>query len=265
MGIPEEEKGGMLYGPLIRDMVWSYSRIKSFEACPYRWFLNYIEHRREREQFYASYGSFMHALMAEFYMGKASPDEAAARFLTGFRDNVKGVRPSPELAAKYIEAGAGFLRGLRMPQEEIVGVEKPVQFELDGIPFVGFIDLLTRTETGLIVTDHKSRALKPKTGKSPPTKGDAEIDEMMRQLYLYSAAIKDEYGSFPERLRFNCFRNGCLIEEPFREEAYEEAVRWAVGNVRKIMDTESFDPNPDFFACRWLCGFSDYCEEGESV
>ena len=53
-----EEKGGMLYGPLIRDMVWSYSRIKAFEACPYRWFLNYIEHRRETDQFYVYLRNF---------------------------------------------------------------------------------------------------------------------------------------------------------------------------------------------------------------
>lgn len=265
MAFQEEEKDGMLYGPLIRDMVWSYSRIKSFEACPYRWFLNYIEHRREQDQFYSSYGSFMHSLMAEFYAGNAEPDELAARFLTGFRENVRGVRPSPELAARYIEAGAGFLRSLALPGEEIVGVEKPVRFELDGIPFVGFIDLLTRSDDGLIVTDHKSRALKPKTGKDPPTKGDREIDDMLRQLYLYSAAVRDEYGVFPVKLRFNCFRNGVLIEEPFRETAYREAVQWAVNSVRKIMETEEFPPNPDYFACRWLCGFSDYCEEGEFV
>lgn len=259
-----EEKGGMLYGPLIRDMVWSYSRIKAFEACPYRWFLNYIEHRRETDQFYSSFGSYMHSLMAEFYEGKAEPDELAARFLSGFRENVKGIRPSPELAAKYIEAGAGFLRGLTMPAEEIVGVEKQIFFALDSIPFTGFIDLLTRTDEGLIITDHKSRTLKPRTGKNPPTKGDREIDDMLRQLYLYSASVRDEYGVFPAKLRFNCFRNGVLIEEPFREEAYEEAVRWAVDSVGKIMETEDFAPMPDYFACRWLCGFRDWCGEGES-
>lgn len=263
MQTPGEEKGGMLYGPLIRDMVWSYSRIKTFEACPYRWFLNYIERRPETDQFYASYGSYMHELLADFYAGEAEPDELASRFLIGFRERVRGARPSPDLAAKYIAAGAEYLRGLKMPPEEIAGVEKQIRFRLDGIPFVGFIDLLTRTDDGFIVTDHKSRALKPKTGKTPPTKGDLEIDDMLRQLYLYSAAVRDEYGAFPAKLRFNCFRNGTVIEEPFREEAYREAVRWAVDSVRKIMETEDFAPCPDYFACRWLCGFRDWCGEGE--
>lgn len=35
--------GEINYAPLIDDMVWSYSRIKAFEDCPYRWYLKYIK------------------------------------------------------------------------------------------------------------------------------------------------------------------------------------------------------------------------------
>ena len=35
--------GEVNYAPLIDDMVWSYSRIKAFEDCPYRWYLKYIK------------------------------------------------------------------------------------------------------------------------------------------------------------------------------------------------------------------------------
>ena len=34
--------GDICYAPLIDDMTWSYSRVKSFEDCPYKWFLKYI-------------------------------------------------------------------------------------------------------------------------------------------------------------------------------------------------------------------------------
>lgn len=35
--------GEVNYAPLIDDMVWSYSRIKAFEDCHYRWYLKYIK------------------------------------------------------------------------------------------------------------------------------------------------------------------------------------------------------------------------------
>ena len=35
--------GEVNYRPIIQDMTWSYSRIKSFGDCPYRWFLKYIQ------------------------------------------------------------------------------------------------------------------------------------------------------------------------------------------------------------------------------
>lgn len=92
--------GEVNYKPIIQDMTWSYSRIKSFNDCPYRWFLKYIHpHQlirsvfggerpskadidaayvrseiekadvgllyaylgiKRKEMFFASYGTFMH-------------------------------------------------------------------------------------------------------------------------------------------------------------------------------------------------------------
>ena len=44
--------GEVNYAPLIDDMVWSYSRIKAFEDCPYRWYLKYIKkfHGKDMKQ-----------------------------------------------------------------------------------------------------------------------------------------------------------------------------------------------------------------------
>ena len=53
--------GEINYAPLIDDMVWSYSRIKAFVDCPYRFYLKYIRHIHGKEMFFASYGTFMGA------------------------------------------------------------------------------------------------------------------------------------------------------------------------------------------------------------
>lgn len=57
--------GEVSYLPLIEDMVWSYSRIESFNDCPYRFFLKYISKCKETDKFYASYSttvSYTHIL-----------------------------------------------------------------------------------------------------------------------------------------------------------------------------------------------------------
>lgn len=48
--------GEVNYAPLIDDMVWSYSRIKAFEDCPYRWYLKYIKKFHGKDMFFSSYG-----------------------------------------------------------------------------------------------------------------------------------------------------------------------------------------------------------------
>ena len=81
----------MIYRPLIEDMTWSYSRIKCFEDCPYRFYLKYISRCKEIPQFYASYGSFMHKLIEEFYKGIITKEEMLTKFLFGFQENVIGI------------------------------------------------------------------------------------------------------------------------------------------------------------------------------
>ena len=59
--------GDICYAPLIDDMTWSYSRVKSFEDCPYKWFLKYIVGLHGKRMFFADYGTFMHKLMESFH------------------------------------------------------------------------------------------------------------------------------------------------------------------------------------------------------
>lgn len=253
--------GNQNYAPLIRDMVWSFSRISAFEDCPYRWYLSYIRGKREDDLFYASYGSFMHGILADYYGGKLGRDELPGVFLSGFRENVRGARPSPDIVMKYVDEGSAYLRSPFRPDGEIIGVEKCVRFSVHDKPFVGFVDLLVRDERGIVLIDHKSRAMKPRSGKPKPTAGDREIDEMLKQLYLYAEAVRQEFGEVPYKLCFNCFRGGALIEEPFDENAFEAAKSWAASEIERIEREDEFEADPEWFRCRYLCGYHTYCDE----
>lgn len=249
----------MIYRPLIEDMVWSYSRIKCFEDCPYRFYLKYISGCKEAPQFYASYGSFMHKLIEEFYKGIITKEEMLTKFLFGFQENVLGRRPKESTVEKYIQLGVEYLKHFSPFPYNMVAVEKKVEFELGGKKFIGFIDYLGEKDGEYYIVDNKSRELKPRSNRKTPTAKDQELDDMLKQLYLYAAAVKQEYGRFPKALCFNCFKNQVFIEEPFSEEKFSETVEWFLKTIDDIADENDFLPYLDFFGCNYICGVNGEC------
>ena len=250
------------YSSRIGKMTWSYSRIDSFEPCRYKWFLRYIDDPlgvKGKPMFYSSYGTFMHRLIERYYRGELSKDDMVLEFLTDFEDMVKGERPSNDIVHRYIQSGVAYLKSFKPFPYNVVDVEKKVTFKAMGHKFVGIIDYLGEKDGELYIVDNKSRDLKPRSKRKKPTLKDQELDAMLRQLYLYSVAIKQEYGKYPKALCFNCFKNGTFIEEPFDVVAYDAALRWADETIKKITNTKSFYPSIDFFFCKYLCDYSDEC------
>ncbi len=223
------------------------------------WFLKYIKHCKETDKFYASFGSFMHKLIEGYYKGALTKDEMLTKFLTDFSKEVRGTRPQESTVTKYIQCGSEYLRSFKPFRFNMIDVEKQVKFDIDGIPFIGFIDYLGEENGDYIIVDNKSRDLKPRSNRGKPTVKDKELDSMLKQLYIYSAAVKQEYGKFPKLLCFNCFRTGIFIEELFNEDAYNEAIEWAKKQVEEIKNADDFYPNREFFSCYYICGVSDDC------
>ena len=252
--------GNISYKPLIEDMVWSYSRIESFNDCPYRFFLKYIRQYSDSNKFYASYGSFMHKLLEKFYKKEITKSEMLSTFLSDFSKEVQGARPKSSIIENYIEQGCEYLRSFQPFPFNMIDVEKRVEFKIGEYSFIGYIDYLGEKNGNIYVVDNKSRALKPRSKRNEPTNNDKELDAMLRQLYLYAAAVKQEYGVFPKALCFNCFRNNTFIKEQFDIRKYNETIEWAINSIEKIKETEEFEPNQDFFSCYYICGVNDHCK-----
>lgn len=214
---------------------------------------------KETPQFFSSYGSFVHKLLEQFYNGELTKEQLPAKFLFDFKKEVQGERPKESIVEKYIQRGLEYFNTFTPLPYKIIAVEKKVEFEIDGISFVGYIDYLGEEDNELVVVDNKSRDLKPRSRRKEPTENDLLIDKMLRQLYLYSKGVQQEYGRFPKKLCFNCFKAGTFIEEPFNMAAYNEAINWAKTHIEEIANTTDFPPNIDFFNCKHLCGFGQEC------
>ena len=254
---------GINYEPLLRDMTWSFSRLSTYSSCPQQWRLHYLMEEPEEEQFYASFGSFCHELIARYYNNELQRDELLPEFLQGYFNRVHGERPTPDTDSKYLDAGASYFEHFEPFPMVTELVEEPIMLNLDGLQFTGIIDYLGRdpeNRDSLIIVDHKSADLKPRSKRKKPTKDDLKLDETLRQLYLYAGWVKAIYGVFPNELWLNCFRTGIIIKESFDAQKYEEAKEWAKAQVEKIMKEDLFLPTDDYYYCRYICGQHNNCD-----
>ena len=250
-----------MYSFILDGMTWSYSRIKTYEECPYRFFLKYIYGCEDKPLFFAEYGSFVHDVLEQFYLKKLTRDGAVTLYLSKFASKVTSQAPSPSVYLSFFKSGLSYLEIIEHPSGEVLAAEKYVRFKLDQYPFIGFVDLVIKAEDQSIeIWDHKSHPLKERSGRKTPTKTDQELDEYLRQLYLYAIPIAKCYGVHPSRLVFNCYRKGIVIKEPFRPDRLEEARNWALSKIAEIRRAKAFPPVIEFFKCKYLCSVHDHCE-----
>lgn len=245
---------------IIDGMTWSYSRITAYEDCKYKFYLKYIKKQKGVRNFFSDFGSFIHLILQKFYCKELKKEELVSYYLMHFQSEVVGRAPSFKIFQNYFNQGLEYIKNVQYPKEEILGVEKEIHFSLQGKDFVGYIDLLSQSNGDLIITDNKSKALKPRSLRLKPTKTDLELDDYLRQLYIYSIPIKEEFEKYPSKLRFNCFRTQTEIIEPFDEEALEKAKVWALKTIEEITENESWEPSIDPFKCEFICDLHENCE-----
>ena len=190
----------VIYGPIIAGMTWSHSRIKSFHDCPYRWYLHYLRGFPGEATFFASFGSLMHSLLDGFYKGEIPGDELPTEYLLRFRREVQGKPPSQKVWNSYFHGGLSYLRAFRPLPVRVLRSEQHLDFQVFGIPCQGVIDLMGEGEHGLVIVDHKSRALKKRSGRAKPTASDKELDDYLRRYGVRSAYIHSDIDTI-ERVK----------------------------------------------------------------
>lgn len=250
----------MNYSNIIQDFTWSYSRLTTFEHCPYQFFLSYIKPHSKKRMFFSDYGSFIHSIIEKRLTGQLKQEDLVAYYLMNFRHEVVGIAPSKAIFQSYFNQGLEYLKQMSFPYSTIHAIERKVDFFVGNKQFTGIIDCVAQDGDELIILDNKSRALKPRSGRSIPTKTDLELDEYLRQLYLYSIPFRDEFQRSPNRLEFNCFRTQQIISEAFCDEEFERTKEWALHTIDRITYNEEWSPDMEYWKCKHLCDHNHQCE-----
>lgn len=247
---------------LVDQMTWSYSRLTCYEACPYQFFLRYIAPQDKLPEFFSSFGGFVHEVLARFYRGELTERELPLFYVSHYHQFVEGRAPTPDIAQSFYHQGLEAMQHPWKPDGKVLAVERELSFQIDGKPFTGFVDLLYRDRTTdcLVIVDHKSHPLKPRSNRKKPTKGDEELDAYLRQLYLYAEGIHQEDGEWPDKLIFNSYRTQTVVEEPFVPDRLEKVKDWALHLIGTIREEDAWNPDAEFFKCKHLCDVHQECD-----
>lgn len=246
------------------DLRLSYSKLELYDRCPRAYYLQYVLSLPPKQNFYSAYGTLMHDIIRQRIEGALPEGEAHLQFARRFEAEVTPHAQDDELSNKWWFSGDEALSRPPLPEDakEVLEVEEKRVTDLFGVDFSSIIDVLYRDTSGrLILMDHKSAARSSFYGKQGQKK--------CRQLYIYSAVVKQVYGVFPDLLVFNLFREGKRVEYPFSLSEYQETMTWAqdiVDDIRyltKHAESESdwaAVTSPRFF-CNTLCDVADSCGE----
>lgn len=249
--------------------MWSFSRLESYNHCPYAWYKHYIEGEDGEASFYSQNGTDVHEILDAVNKGDIALEDAAAEYIERFEYNDYPVRDS--IRESTLEKCASFftdydLWWLDEANYEVVASEKELFFEIGGYQFHGFIDLLLRDrETGgLVIVDYKSSDWPLKKNGEPLKSTEARFKSQKRQEYLYAEAVKQNYGETPIALSWLFFKVQKYLAIPLKDDEWEEAKAWAISTIAKIeADSEYRENRDDYMMCSVLCGFRNSCEYKE--
>lgn len=251
-----------------KSWIWSFSRLSTFDRCPYNFYLDYIKKVDKSQNAFSQYGTFVHDILERYARDELLIFELLDEYKENFTANVTYDFPPNryvDLAQTYFQGGYEYLSKFEgFGNYETLEVEKEVKFNIDKYPFIGYIDLVVKNKNGGIeIVDHKSKDLsKPRksTWEDIEKRRKSELYEYLRQLYIYAIPLIEHENITPEYLNFNCFRKSKWIKIKFDIDDYEESKQWALDVINRIYADENMKEvyNKDFF-CNFICGVGHYC------
>lgn len=261
------------YGEILDKIIFSFSTLHQYEQCPFAFYERKIDGTEINEgNFYAEVGSFVHEINEKIFNKTLDIDKAIDYFIDNYDNNVVYTTKQSTMDKKYNQ-GIDYLAAFdteKLENYDIIGVEKKVNFEIEGYKFVGFIDLLLRNKnTGkILLVDHKSSGKFLGKNGNPLKNQLSQFEAYSKQMYLYSKAVFDEYGEYPDRIIWNHFFDQQVTNISFDMIDYENSLKWAVDIIHAIYKDKKFNAKQTYMMCKILCGYRNSCcyaneEEGE--
>lgn len=248
-------------------MIYSHSRLSTFEQCPYKFKLRYIDKIEPviKDTIESFLGRIVHKTLEKLYtdlrINYINSLDELQQFLKllwyeQYSDDIVIVKKHYtvqdylSLAQQYISTY--YHRYAPFDQTKTLGIESHITFALDDekkYKIQGFIDRLSFKDTGeLFIHDYK-------TSSKLPSQNQLDKD---RQLALYALGVKKLY---PDAENIHLIWHFLKYNKEFQSQRSEKQLKKLASQVTSLIDTienttlYSRKPSP---LCRW-CEYKPIC------
>jgi hypothetical protein len=240
----------------LEDIKWSFSKLNLYDTCKYAFYLQYIQQNKGIENAFSQFGVCGHKILEKYSKNELEIFELSSEYKKIYSSIVTERFPPNKyknLNNSYYESGLKYFDEFEgFDDYKTLGIEKEVNFVLDKYKFGGFIDLvLEDKDNNIIIVDHKSKSKMDKKEK----------EKYLKQLYLYSIPLIEEYQKYPKYLKFNMFRFQEWVTKEFDIKKLEETKKWAIYTIENIFSEEKWLPKSSEYFCKFICSFRNgVCE-----
>lgn len=203
---------------LMKEQTFSFSRLKLFESCPFRWYLKYVEKLEEGETLPLMLGKAVHKAIEEKLLGKSDKEA----LLEGWKE--VDFYPFDLVEYETLFRRANVTRGDAL--RSTVEVEKHFLLPLDGegSPKIqGYIDLIQQIFGTYSFTDWKTNRL-----IYDP------MDNMQLALYAWALSHIYNVSEITGTLFFLRFFKANAKSKIFKKAEMEQARVWALQLANEI-------------------------------
>lgn len=193
--VPEKFKGRNIY---------SYSRLSTFNNCPYSYYLGYIKALKGRPNIYSHLGGIAHELLEKLQVDEITIEKAINEFKNAllFCEINEMHFPNEQIKKNYVECILHFFKNYSKMDAKKILIEKEFYTEINGNVILGYIDLIILNHDGTIeIFDYKTSSKFSKNN----------IDKYGLQLILYAMALEQEFGVSIKAVKWNMLKY-CIIE-----------------------------------------------------
>lgn len=236
----------------------SASGTKTFDKCPKRYYLKYVEEYELPESDdnkYIQLGNAIHDSI-EHVLTENPTLRDEDKLKTKIESKNEEIKEYPSSmqsdADECIDTAASFIAS-HIPEDGIRDIEEKWSMERDGVEFRGLLDVAGDG----VIYDWK-------TGKSD----GKELDEKI-QAAVYIELYYDEYGEYPDTVHFVYLKEGVLSTHERVDDGevywnsvqnkYFDTVEENVRKIRKAHREDEWEADPGD-KCYW-CDYKLYCKD----
>lgn len=262
---------------------FSFSKLSCFHECKMQYYLQYIKKVEQKDNIYSNLGTCIHDILEK---RQNEMDFNANEDINKFIDEVEmneifGIDfPSEKIKEDYIKCITHCLKTLQ-PFEGEIEIEKKVEFEIDGIPIVGYVDCIEHLPDGTCnIYDYKTSSMYSK--KQLETKAFQlilyglgleslgykinEISWIMLKYCTIKGARKEKNIKRSE-LEDNQEYRPCIFKYPYNKQEKERCIKWVKETVNEIDNCKEFNQWESkeitkftTFGCQQICSVCHHCQ-----